>query len=186
MSFTSRDCRTVLSHHIVNVFLIIISIFVPHQSAFVLEGSSSSYAQFPSWQPDIHSSFSLEFRTDQSDTLLWYSQHHSCQFIEVKIVGGQLRARLNFGVTNSGAHTVTIAGNSLSDNQWHRLKLVKDASGNTTVAVDDSVSDIIACHGSEDGAQKEEQHSSDQFVYIGGLPSWYNSKLKVTVATVSD
>ena len=172
------DCWPVTSP-LFNVFLLF-SLF-PLQSAFVLEGSSSSYAQFPSWNPDIHSKISLEFRTDSPNCLVWYSEHPNCHFIEMKLVGGALQVRLDLG---GGVGALTLDTAPLSNSLWHRVDLVTGSGGNVSLSVDNLKSDTIQClnweqSGSRAYPSSSSTSSQSQFVYIGGLPSWYNSKLKV-------
>ena len=76
-------------------------------SALNLEGSSTSYAQFAKWfTTATNSSIELEFRTRQSDGLLVYLDDGGYyDFLELKLVSGRLRCRLNFG---SGAETLAM------------------------------------------------------------------------------
>ena len=74
------DCRSVVMT--LGVFL---NFIIPISSAFVLEGSKTSYAQFPKWDGASDSSLSFEFRTDQPSGLLLYSDHSSCVYLEIKL-----------------------------------------------------------------------------------------------------
>ena len=87
-------------------------------SALNLEGSSSSYAQFARWHLAANSSLELQFRTRQRDGLLLYMDDGGYfDFIEIKLVAGALRCRLNLG---EGAETLSL-GRDLHDGAWHRL-----------------------------------------------------------------
>ena len=94
--FKNFTINKITSVKTINVFLFSI---LPHLlSAFILEGSKTSYAQFPSWdQSNSDSSLSFEFRTGEPHGLLLYSDFKSCQYLEIKLVGGQIRARIDTG-----------------------------------------------------------------------------------------
>ena len=74
-----KDCWSV------STIFIFLSFFLQIISAFVLEGSKTSYAQFPKWAGDSDSSLTFEFRTDQPNGLLLYSDHNSCNYLEIKL-----------------------------------------------------------------------------------------------------
>ena len=48
-------------------------------------------------QSNSDSSLSFEFRTGEHHGLLLYSDFKSCQYLEIKLVGGQIRARIDTG-----------------------------------------------------------------------------------------
>ena len=66
---------------------------------------------------------------------------------------------------------------SVSDGAWHQVTLQRDGS-NTTLKVDNIIAEKVICHDQEirPGGSNI---SGDQNVYVGGLPSWYSTKLKV-------
>ena len=87
----------------VKVSLVFLLQLLPSLSAFVLEGSKTSYAQFPAWAGVMSSSdrvnrkLSFEFRTAKPSGLLLYSDTVTCEYLEIRLVGGELRARLDTG-----------------------------------------------------------------------------------------
>ena len=63
-----------------------------------LEGSKTSYAQFKKWDGGTDSSLSFEFRTDSMEGLLVYTDDPTtCDNLELKLVDGRLRLRMNTG-----------------------------------------------------------------------------------------
>ena len=97
MSLFKNMSINITSIKTINVFLFII---LPNlSSAFILEGSKTSYAQFPPWtiSGNSESSLSFEFRTAEQHGLLLYSDIKSCQYLEIKLVSGQIRARMDTG-----------------------------------------------------------------------------------------
>ena len=67
-------------------------------SALVLEGSKTSYAQFKKWDGGTDSSLSFEFRTESREGLLVYTDDPTtCDNLELKLVDGRLRLRMNTG-----------------------------------------------------------------------------------------
>ena len=86
----------------VKVSLVFLLQLLPSLSAFVLEGSKTSYAQFPAWAGVSSSDssdrkLSFEFRTAKPSGLLLYSDTVTCEYLEIRLVGGELRARLDTG-----------------------------------------------------------------------------------------
>ncbi len=79
---------------------------------FVLEGSQTSYAQFRKWHPSPTATLEFEFSTDQPNGLLMYTDDGGYyDFIELKLVDGSLRLRLNLG---NGAQIANL-GKDLND-----------------------------------------------------------------------
>ena len=108
--------------------------FSSHPSALVLEGSKTSYAQFKKWDGGTDSSLSFEFRTESSDGLLVYTDDPStCDSLELKLVEGRLRLRMNTGAGPTILQS-SQALPSLADGAWHRVAVVK-LSTNTTLQV---------------------------------------------------
>ena len=104
----------------------------------VLEGSKTSYAQFKKWDGGTNSSLSFEFRTESSDGLLVYTDDPStCDSLELKLVDGRLRLRVN---TGAGPTILQSSPSlpSLADGAWHRVAVVKLAA-NPTLQVNASV-----------------------------------------------
>lgn len=141
----------------------------PAAVSFVLEGSQTSYAQFRKWNAALNGSLEFEFKTEQANGLLLYTDDGGTyDFFEIKLVEGALRLRFNLG---GGAQILTV-GRDLNDGHWHKVQVHRD--GETTTLTVDGVSQRRNSRG------KEFQFgtlSTNSDVYVGGMPSWYGSKL---------
>ncbi|XP_046600908.1 neurexin-1 isoform X2 [Neodiprion lecontei] len=137
--------------------------------SFVLEGTSTSYAQFRKWNAGLNGTLEFEFKTDQGSGLLLYTDDGGTyDFFEIKLVESALRLRYNLG---GGAQIVTV-GRDLGDGHWHKVQVTRD-NENTTLTVD-GTSATSTSRGKEFEFGKLNGNSD---VYVGGMPSWYNSKL---------
>ena len=95
--------------------------------------------------------------------------------------------------TGVGGQTLSVgggAGQGFSDGAWHSVRLER-AGPNTTLTVD-SISDSVLCE-SEAGpspATPPPRHNlsstADLALYVGGLPSWYTTRLQVGTVAVKD
>ena len=95
-------------HPCLKVIVVFLLPLVPPLSAFVLEGSQTSYAQFPAWDATSDESrLSFEFRTARPSGLLLYSDSVSCEYLELRLVSGELRARLDMGPGGRAVLAVT-------------------------------------------------------------------------------
>ncbi|XP_021923606.1 neurexin-3 isoform X3 [Zootermopsis nevadensis] len=138
-------------------------------SGFVLEGSQTSYAQFRKWNAGLNGSLEFEFKTEQPNGLLLYTDDGGTyDFFEIKLVEGALRLRYNLG---GGAQILTV-GRDLNDGHWHKVQVQRHVE-RTSLTVDG-----VTQSGSSRG---KEFHfgslASNSDVYVGGMPSWYNTKL---------
>lgn len=87
---------------------------------FVLDGSQNSYAQFRKWYTGLNGSLELEFKTEQPNGLLLYTDDGGTyDFFELKLVEGALRLRYNLG---GGAQIITV-GRDLHDGHWHKVQV---------------------------------------------------------------
>ncbi|TGZ57018.1 Neurexin-3-alpha [Temnothorax longispinosus] len=137
--------------------------------SFLLEGSATSYAQFRKWNAGLNGTLEFEFKTEQGNGLLLYTDDGGTyDFFEVKLVESALRLRYNLG---GGAQIVTV-GHDLGDSHWHKVQITR-CNENTTLTVD-GVGAVSTSRGKEFEFGKLAGNSD---VYVGGMPSWYNSKL---------
>ncbi|BES99008.1 Laminin G domain [Nesidiocoris tenuis] len=137
--------------------------------AFTLEGSSTSYAQFRKWNAGLNGTLELEFRTEQANGLLLYTDDGGTyDFFELKLVEGALRLRYNLG---GGAQILT-AGRDLNDGHWHKVQLKR--LGDRTSLTVDGETQTRTSRGKEFNFGRLASNSD---VYVGGMPSWYNTKL---------
>ncbi|XP_014677782.1 PREDICTED: neurexin-3-like, partial [Priapulus caudatus] len=140
---------------------------------FVLEGSPSSYARFPRWPSaaDADASLTFEFRTDQSDGLLMYTDDGGqTDFFELKLLGGAARLRMNLG----GGAIALRAGSDLNDFAWHLVE-VRRRGALTSLVVDDAPPRSAVVAAVDDGAFGNATTNSD--VFFGGLPRFYHQRL---------
>uniref|UniRef100_A0A182MSI4 Laminin G domain-containing protein n=1 Tax=Anopheles culicifacies TaxID=139723 RepID=A0A182MSI4_9DIPT len=90
-------------------------------SGFVLDGSQNSFAQFRKWYTGLNGSLELEFKTEQPNGLVLYTDDGGTfDFFELKLVEGALRLRYNLG---GGAQIITV-GRDLHDGHWHKVQSV--------------------------------------------------------------
>lgn len=85
--------------------LILIICITPTVSGYDMEGSRTSFAKYPTWDPCQNGSVVFDFRTKMEHGVLLYADDGGIyDFIEVKLVGGMARLRLNLG---SGTVVIT-------------------------------------------------------------------------------
>uniref|UniRef100_A0A1I8MES5 Laminin G domain-containing protein n=1 Tax=Musca domestica TaxID=7370 RepID=A0A1I8MES5_MUSDO len=88
-------------------------------AAFQLDGSQNSFAQFRKWYVGLNGSLELEFKTEQPNGLVLYTDDGGTyDFFELKLVEGALRLRYNLG---GGAQIITV-GRDLHDGHWHKVQ----------------------------------------------------------------
>ena len=136
---------------------------------YELEGSQTSYAKYPKWNPCHNGSLSFEFKTDQPNGLLLYADDGGrYDFFEVKIVGGVIRLRWNLG---NGAVILTL-GQNLNDEEWHKVQIERNIQ-ETTLTVD-QITQSRATNGND---IEFGNLSTNSYVFIGGLPIGFSAKL---------
>ncbi|XP_062534369.1 neurexin 1-like, partial [Armigeres subalbatus] len=136
---------------------------------FVLDGSQNSFAQFRKWYTGLNGTLELEFKTEQPNGLVLYTDDGGTyDFFELKLVEGALRLRYNLG---GGAQIITV-GRDLHDGHWHKVQVLRNDE-HTTLTVD-GVSQSRTSRGKEFLFGKFATNSD---VFVGGMPNWYNSKL---------
>lgn len=138
---------------------------------FALEGSQTSYAAFPAWQPCTNGSLVLEFQTRQPNGLLLYLDDGGVtDFLEVKLVGGVARLRYNLG----GGPVLLSAGHHLHDGKWHKV-VVSREDADTSFMVDSTVQRSTAPGFDFTFGNTSSRALSP--VYVGGLPLAYSARL---------
>nr|XP_022912901.1 neurexin-1-like isoform X2 [Onthophagus taurus] len=152
-------------------FLLLYSLLALTNSrwAFVLDGSANSYSQFRKWGGGTNGSLEFEFKTDQPNGLLLYTDDGGTyDFFEIKLVEGALRLRYNLG---GGAQIITV-GRDLNDGHWHKVQVQRHDE--RTILSVDGVSQMRTTRGKEFNFGR---FSTNSDVFIGGMPAWYNTKL---------
>ncbi|XP_037909404.1 neurexin-1 isoform X2 [Hermetia illucens] len=167
----AKPCATRTLHQSIFVLLILTSFIsildICH--GFVLDGSKNSFAQFRKWYTGLNGSLELEFKTEQPNGLVLYTDDGGTyDFFELKLVEGALRLRYNLG---GGAQIITV-GRDLHDGHWHKVQVLRNDDQTTLVV--DGVPQSRTSRGKEFQFGKFATNSD---VYIGGMPNWYNTKL---------
>ncbi|XP_028031310.1 neurexin-1-like isoform X3 [Bombyx mandarina] len=136
--------------------------------AFVLD-KQNPYSQFRKWNAGLNGTIEIEFKTDQPNGLLLYTDDGGTyDFFELKLVNGGLRLRYNLG---GGAQILTV-GNNLNDGHWHKVQVAR-RDEHTTLTVD-GISQTKTSRGKEFAFGKFTTNSD---VFVGGIPPSYDSKL---------
>ncbi len=171
-----------------SVLLVLAAAAMRTGNPFLLEGSSSSYAQFRRWLPASSSSsadgdgspspISFEFLTSQPNGVLLYTDDGGYyDFLELKLVDGAVRLRFSF---DQGDARALQAGSGLADGErWHRVSVARRGDV-VTLAVDGETASA-ALRAPAGGAAAHRFGSANatgnSYVYVGGLPAWFEAKL---------
>ncbi|XP_056637002.1 neurexin-1 isoform X2 [Diorhabda sublineata] len=143
--------------------------FIYFADGFILDGSGSSYSQFRKWGGGTNGSLEFEFKTEQPNGLLLYTDDGGTyDFFEIKLVEGALRLRYNLG---GGAQIITV-GRDLNDGHWHKVHVQRHED--RTILTVDGVSQMRTSRGKEFNFGR---FSTNSDVFVGGMPTWYNTKL---------
>lgn len=117
---TAVSCSSSSSSKSALLLLILAIVLLDTGSAFLLDGSQSSFAQFRKWYTGLNGTLELEFKSDQPNGLVLYTDDGGTyDFIELKLVEGVLRLRFNLG---GGAQIITV-GRDLHDGHWHKVQV---------------------------------------------------------------
>lgn len=96
---------------------------------FILDGTQNSYAQFRKWYSGLNGTLELEFKTEQPNGLVLYTDDGGTyDFFELKLVEGALRLRYNLG---GGAQIITV-GRDIHDGHWHKVQVSQCFFNNLT------------------------------------------------------
>lgn len=104
------------------IFLLTISALISFSAcdAFLLDGSQNSFAQFRKWYTGLNGSLEFEFKTEQPNGLILYTDDGGTfDFFEIKLVEGAVRLRYNLG---GGANIITV-GREIHDGHWHKVQV---------------------------------------------------------------
>ena len=136
--------------------------------AFRMDGSQS-YAAYPKWKLCTNGSAKLEFKTlNMNGLLLYLDDGGKKDFVELKLVGGNLKLHFNFG----DGPVMIIGGEELNDGKWHTAEIKRN--GKTTTLQVDTNSYTKVATGTHLTIGDLEHNS---LVYVGGLPNTFMKKL---------
>ncbi|XP_055322311.1 pikachurin-like [Sitodiplosis mosellana] len=159
----THNCRYVNTAAILLITLNILVSLSPC-NAFLLDGSQNSFAQFRKWYTGLNGSLEFEFKTEQPNGLVLYTDDGGTfDFFEIKLVEGAVRLRYNLG---GGANIITV-GRELHDGHWHKVQIQRNDE-HTTLTVD-GVSQTRTSRGKEFHFGKFATNSD---VFVGGMPNW--------------
>ncbi|CAH0550487.1 unnamed protein product [Brassicogethes aeneus] len=160
---------------------------------FLLDGSTNSYSQFRKWGGGTNGSLEFEFKTDQPNGLLLYTDDGGTyDFFEIKLVEGALRNKRTLGIPRNvfdmslslaaviknwddrihKLQNTTILGRSLNDGHWHKVHVQRHEE--RTILTVDGVNQMRTSRGKEFNFGR---FSTNSDVFVGGMPTWYNTKL---------
>ena len=147
-------------------YLVLLLTAGSYSSAFFNLQGGASFARFASWNDCVNASFSLEFKTNQSEGLLWYvDDGGSTDFFQALVTSsGQVVLTLNI-VDGVDGSVVISAGKNVSDGNWHKME-VRRKRMNTFLIVDQDMQSRIS-FGSDFNFGKGDNSG----VYVGGLPT---------------
>ncbi|XP_034833852.2 neurexin 1 isoform X2 [Maniola hyperantus] len=149
------------------ILFTLLSLSLNKNLAFVLD-KQNPYSQFRKWNAGLNGTLELEFKTDQPNGLLLYTDDGTYDFFELKLVNGALRLRYNLG---GGAQIITV-GSNLHDGHWHKVQVAR-RDEQTSLSVD-GITQNKTSRGKEFAFGKFNTNSD---VFVGGIPPSYNSKL---------
>ena len=141
--------------------------------SFDFDGSARTYAKYSSWVPCTNGSVSFQFKTQNPNSLLLYTDSGgTADYYQLKLVNGRMYLQFKFKSNKNPG--MLSAGQNLNDNKWHMVDIIRDGSL-TTLKVDDVA--YTRQNKMYNPDPSHSQTSTDNYVFIGGLPLEYNVKL---------
>lgn len=115
----TQNCRYINTAAILLITINLLISLTPCDG-FLLDGSQNSFAQFRKWYTGLNGSLEFEFKTEQPNGLVLYTDDGGTfDFFEIKLVEGAVRLRYNLG---GGANIITV-GRELHDGHWHKVQV---------------------------------------------------------------
>lgn len=206
-----KSSRYFTSLQLVFSVLILILLPFTSGGNIVLEGSQTSYAQFRQWEGGPNSTLEFEFKTSQPNGLLLYTDNpDENEYMLLKLVDGNVRLRFNWGDGAQVLTAKPTSPNALLDNKsWHKIMVIRSGEETTLVVgqlqrethrpilsaprlEEPPSEDTAAALMSRTLGRRKDNLSgrdaatfgnatSNSYVFIGGLPSWYGEKLETVV-----
>ena len=179
-------------------------------SSIVLEGSQTSYAQFRQWDGGPNATLEFELKTSQQNGLLLYTDNaNENEYMLLKLVDGNIRLRFNWGDGAQVLTSKPATPNTLLDNKsWHKIAVIRSGEETTLLVGQqrETYRPILSAPRDEEIASEDNpaavisrtlgrrkdnlstrdastfgNSSTNSYIFIGGLPSWYGEKLESVV-----
>ncbi|KAK0410721.1 hypothetical protein QR680_005290 [Steinernema hermaphroditum] len=141
--------------------------------AVILSGSPDSYARFPKWAHTFENELSFDFRTRQSNALLFYTDDGGVNgnFYALTISDGRIQLDFRLGDDSNdlapirSVITIRVDDVAVNDNKWHRFVLFQ-AWENVKLQLDDTV--VFKILQQQSFIFGNLRTNSD--VFVGGVP----------------
>ena len=131
-----------------------------------------SHVTYPKWDACINASIYFEFQTNQENGLLLYVDDGGrFDFIQIVLSAGEVKVVLNIVDGRDGNVRLGV-NKDVSDGKWHSVELRRNRM--QTILTVDGESQVAFSHGSDFHFGAPQNNS---YVYIGGLPRWYDLDL---------
>ncbi|XP_052079469.1 uncharacterized protein LOC127717737 isoform X2 [Mytilus californianus] len=149
---------------------------VPSES-FSMNGQKNSYTRFPKWNACVNASITFEFKTDQADSLLMYTDDKgdnvTNNFFMVVLEGGSVVLTYKIDDKMDGSINIKL-GPGMNDNRWHTVKVQRNRL-ETILTVDKNSDSRISLDEDIHFAHIPENND----VFFGGLPQdHFRTKLR--------
>jgi len=160
------------------LFLLLLT--VSSSSAFFTDGTENSYVQYPRWQACLNGSISFEFKSNDPDGLLLYTDDGGrYDFFELRLENRKLLLRFKLTKTEMGKINAD-KYKDLDDDRWHKVTIQRNQK-ETILTVDDfKLAKWVKGTNFQFGSTR------NNFVFLGGMPAKYrNEELLETLALPS-
>ncbi|XP_021368526.1 uncharacterized protein LOC110460117 isoform X2 [Mizuhopecten yessoensis] len=168
------SCLVVSSYSTKLLFLFFVCLIcLTNTNGIRLDGRVGSYAKYPKWNACTNASISFEFKTQQVNGLLMYTDDAGTyDFFELVLVDGVLRMRLNIVDGRDGSVEFLI-GENLADDKWHKVSVQRKRMA-TSITIDDDTDGTLRrlSYGSDFHFGDIQNNSG---VYFGGMPQHHFS-----------
>ena len=207
---TGRYCISVLQFCFSITLTLILTLPGSSGGSIVLEGSQTSYAQFRQWDGGPNATLDFGLKTSQQHGLLLYTDNAmENEYMLLKLVDGNIRLRFNWGDGAQVLTSKPATPNTLTDNKsWHKIAVIRSGEETTLIVgqLRETYRPILSAPRDEEivsednpaavisrtlGRRKDNlstrdastfgNSSTNSYVFIGGLPSWYGEKLESVV-----
>jgi len=104
------------------LFYFLLLLLLTASDAFYMDGTADSYVQYPRWRVCFISDVGFEFKSDNPDGLLFYTDDPGQNFFALLLENQKLTLR--FRLNSQRLEEVIASDNmDLSDNKWHKVMM---------------------------------------------------------------